>query len=96
MLTCCRIIYKKKKSIMSQQTSQDKSAWNPQWTNRRRVIFTSLFFCAGIIIHGFGWQTSESIADIQITMSFMAAMSIVGGYVFGAAWQDINLHKNRQ
>lgn len=68
----------------------------PSWKNRRRVIFWSLILCAvcwfwilgspiwGIVI-------AEKIAETALTMSAFLAGSVIGGYVFGATWQDVGM-----
>jgi hypothetical protein len=60
------------------------------WDNRRRVMYAVLVFCAGVIVYVLQSARTDAVADNAITMSFFTMGGIVGSYVFGAAWQDIN------
>lgn len=60
----------------------------PIWTNRRRVVIISLLFIAGnleyIIIKG-----TDSALYSQLGLGLLGAgVTIIGSYVFGAAWSD--------
>lgn len=72
----------------------------PTWKNRRRVIFTTLLFCAGIWIFillapTFGITVIPKIAEVMITISGFLAGSVIGGYVFGATWESVGMSKKR-
>ena len=73
---------------------QDK----PSWENRRKVIFGSLLFCMAVWIYVLGAPIfevtiSDKIADVALTMTAFLAGSVIGGYVFGAVWQDVGMIK---
>ena len=65
----------------------------PTWKNRRRVIFGSLIFCMLTVCYVL-WQGDDTkIGETAITMSFILAGSVIGGYVFGAAYENIGMKK---
>ncbi|MCT8970568.1 hypothetical protein [Microbaculum marinisediminis] len=70
------------------------ATYQPSWTHRRRVVFGTLIFCAGAIAYliafGEDIRLHEAIADGLILL----AASVIGGYVFGAAWDDLNVMKH--
>lgn len=71
--------------------------YKPTWTNRRRTIFGSLVFDALIVaavITGwlFGIEVNASVAAI-VSALVVKDLAIIASYVFGAAWEDIQLWK---
>lgn len=65
----------------------------PSWKIRRRVIWSTLVFCAGMI----GWLAIAG-EDSELNRTIANALIILGGgtvssYVFGAAWDDMNVMK---
>lgn len=65
----------------------------PSWAIRRRFMFATAAFCAAVIAFILIARLDTGPADTAITMAFLVLMSIVGCYVFGAAWEDISLAK---
>lgn len=62
----------------------------PSWKNRRRVIWLTLIFCAGCVGYVL-WDGSETVsAQTAVMCSFGLAATVIGSYVFGAAWDDKN------
>ena len=65
----------------------------PPWRIRRRVIFGTLLFCAVFVgwlaVAGEDTALNQSIANGLILL----AGGVVGSYVFGAAWDDLNVMK---
>lgn len=63
--------------------------YRPSWRIRRRVIFATLAFCAfwlGWIIVG---AAPDSRLHETIALGLLGlAASVIGSYVFGAAWED--------
>lgn len=63
----------------------------PTWDKRRRIIHLTLLFCAGVIVwmllNGEDTALNQSIA----TGVLILAGSVIGSYVFGAAWDDRNV-----
>jgi hypothetical protein len=63
--------------------------YKPIWKNRRRVIFTTLIFCAAIITYLTGWGEDNRLNETIVQFSFILGMAVVGSYVFGSAWEDV-------
>lgn len=64
-----------------------------RWRIRRRIIFASLFFCAGVIVYALASShdaLDAATRQTAITQSFWAAGAIIGAYVFGAVYDDKN------
>lgn len=66
----------------------------PSWKVRKRIIIVSLLFCAFCIL----WvllnsNDSRPVYEIIVICSFTFGASIVGSYIFGAAWDDSNYMK---
>lgn len=63
--------------------------YRPSWRIRRRVIFATLAFCAFWL----SWIVVSAPPDSRlhetIALGLLGlAASVVGSYVFGAAWED--------
>lgn len=67
------------------------SEFRPKWENRRRVIFLTLLFCAGCIIYVMVQGNDTRVNETIVMMSFITMISVIGSYVFGAAWDDKNI-----
>ncbi|MGB3043672.1 MAG: hypothetical protein WBB98_10800 [Xanthobacteraceae bacterium] len=63
----------------------------PSWRIRRRVIVATLLFCAGEIIYLTGWGKDTDLASTIANGVLILAGSVIGAYVFGAAWDDRNV-----
>lgn len=63
--------------------------FRPKWENRRRVIFATLAFCAGAIIYLIGWGEDTRLNETIAQFAWIAALSVIGAYVFGSAWEDV-------
>lgn len=73
--------------------NRDDKKDKPVWKNRRRVIFGSLIFCAATVAFVLWKGEDTRIGETAITMAFIMASSVVGGYVFGASWENIGISK---
>lgn len=60
----------------------------PSWTIRRRIIYSTLLFCMLIVTYSLYQGEDKKIFETGITMSFILAGSVIGSYIFGAAWSD--------
>lgn len=60
------------------------------WDRRRKVMYFCLAFCVGVISFILWKGRTDPVSETAITMAFLTIGSIVGFYVGGAAWQDIN------
>lgn len=63
----------------------------PSWRIRRRVIIATLLFCAGEIVYLTGWGQDTDLASTIANGVLILAGSVIGAYVFGAAWDDRNV-----
>lgn len=63
----------------------------PSWRIRRRVIVATLLFCAGEIVYLTGWGQDTNLASTIANGVLILAGSVIGAYVFGAAWDDRNV-----
>jgi len=75
--------------------NEEGSTWKPKWINRRTVIFTALTFCALTVVYCLWKGEDTKIAETAITMSYFLAGSIIGSYVFGAAYENVGISKKR-
>jgi hypothetical protein len=63
------------------------------WRVRRRIIYSTLLFCAGCIIYvmvmdALGHLKDSQLAGSIINSAFLLAGGVIGSYVFGAVWDD--------
>lgn len=59
------------------------------WRNRRRMMWSAAIFCKITVGYVVVSGASSSVAETAVVCSFLCLGSIVGSYVFGAAWQDV-------
>lgn len=63
----------------------------PPWKARRRIVHGTLLFCAGtvswLVWNGEDTNLAAAVADA----CFFLAGTVIGAYVFGAAWDDRNV-----
>lgn len=65
----------------------------PSWKNRRKVLFITLLFNMFCISYIMILGEDNNINEVIVMWSFILSGTCIGSYVFGATWQDINLHK---
>lgn len=66
----------------------------PSWKVRRRIVIAALGFCAGCIVYLMIYGQADSRLHETIAYGlFGTAISVIGSYVFGAAWDDKNVMK---
>lgn len=63
----------------------------PSWRIRRRIVVATLLFCAGEVIYLTGWGKDTNLAATLANGVLILAGSVIGAYVFGAAWDDRNV-----
>lgn len=68
---------------------------NDQWEYRRRIVITSLTFCAFCVIYIMFNGADTRINEDIILGCFGLAGSIIGFYVGGATWHDVSMEKMR-
>ena len=61
------------------------------WSFRRKVVISTLSFCAGCIafITAYG-HDSDTIGAAIIGGAFTLGTAVIGSYIFGAVWHDKN------
>ena len=63
----------------------------PPWNARRRIVHGTLLFCAGMVSWLIWKGEDTNLAAAVATACFCLAGSVIGAYVFGAAWDDKNV-----
>lgn len=61
---------------------------DPAWSGRRRVVRLTLLSCLGLAIYSM--TLGASMAAIVFPPLALLAGSVIGSYVFGAAWERTN------
>lgn len=67
--------------------------YRPVWKNRRRVIFGSLLYIAGLNAYLAALGEDTRVNETLAAGSLLLAAAIIGSYVFGAVWDDSNVLK---
>lgn len=65
----------------------------PSWAVRRRIIITTLLFCAFCITYIMVWGDDRPVMEVIVFSAFGLALSVIGSYIFGAVWDDKNVMK---
>lgn len=68
--------------------TQPKSESKPDWTLRRRMMFTVVLFSGVCICWALFKDTDTNVMQTAVTMGFNTLIAITGTYVFGAVWDD--------
>lgn len=63
------------------------------WRVRRRIIHTTLLFCAGQIAYLTFWGADTRLNETLAVGAYALVGSVIGAYVFGAAWEDISMRR---
>jgi DMSO reductase anchor subunit len=63
----------------------------PPWNARRRIVHGTLLFCAAMVIWLVWKGEDTNLASAIANACFFLAGSVIGAYVFGAAWDDKNV-----
>lgn len=69
---------------MSNVRNQQKGSWSV----RRRIIVSTLIFCAYVVIYIMHNGTDNKLNETIVTCAFLLSGSVIGSYVFGAIWED--------
>jgi hypothetical protein len=68
---------------------------NPaNWKYRRRYLVFVTLFTMGMMVAALVWRPEASVSRVVIEMGFVAIVSFVGSYVFGAVWDQNNQRKH--
>ncbi len=60
------------------------------WKIRRRIIIVTLSLCAFVVIYLLFRGADTRLHETLANGAFFLAGSVIGAYVFGAAWDDKN------
>ena len=63
------------------------------WKIRRMFMFLITIFCVAVISYCLWAELDTEVAETAVLMAFLTIIANVGCYVFGAAWEDINISK---
>jgi hypothetical protein len=64
---------------------------NKPWNFRRKVVVSTLSFCAGVISYlAYYGHQSEAIGSSIVGGCFTLGTAVIGSYIFGAVWHDKN------
>lgn len=62
----------------------------PSWKIRRRIVLCALAFCALCVIYAMAKSPTGETDNLIVMCAFGLAFTVIGSYVFGAAWDDRN------
>lgn len=65
----------------------------PSWAVRRRIIISTLVWCAALVTYLAVWGRPTSLSEAISTGLILLMGSVIGSYVFGAVWDDKNSRK---
>ncbi len=64
------------------------------WRVRRRIIHATLAFCAAQIAYLTFWGADTRLNETLAVGAYALVGSVIGAYVFGAAWEDISMRRS--
>jgi hypothetical protein len=78
--------------VSLQSSSQDRNTGKPSWRIRRRLIITTLLFCASSWGYAQLFQGVDMVQAVLPTIAVIAT-GVIGAYIGGAAYEDVRLPK---
>jgi hypothetical protein len=67
------------------------------WGVRRIIIITTLALCAFVVLRFTLFRADDTEVNSTLVMgAFTLAGAVIGSYVFGAVWDDIEVRKERR
>lgn len=75
--------------------TMERNTTTSSWQVRRRFMFIVSGFCMGVIFFVLWKDLTSGAAETAVSMGFATLLGIVSSYVFGAAWEDINVIKSK-
>lgn len=63
-------------------------AGKASWIIRRRIIYSTLMFCAATAMYAVHQNTGSPTEGTAIMAAFGLAATVIGSYIFGAVWDD--------
>lgn len=73
----------------------NRNSTTSSWQIRRRFMFIVSGFCMVAIFFVLWKDLTSGAAETAVSMGFATLLGIVSSYVFGAAWEDINVIKSK-
>jgi hypothetical protein len=61
-----------------------------EWKRRRIRLDTGLVFLGGLIVYILWYDSDSEVQQAAITVLIPSFVSLIGAYIFGAAWDDKN------
>lgn len=65
----------------------------PSWKMRRRAVFGTLIFCAGIITYIVFFGSEKAVYETAVFSAFGLMGAIIASYIGGAVWDDYNMKR---
>lgn len=62
--------------------------FRPKWENRQAIIFSTLIFCAVVVLYVMINGEDTRLNETITIGAFALAGGVIGSYVFGAVWED--------
>jgi len=66
----------------------DRNKGMASWTVRRRIIVTTLIFCAALVAYITYKGTDSRTAETIVQSAFYLAGMVISAYVFGSVYED--------
>lgn len=66
----------------------------PSWKMRRRAVFGTLIFCAGIITYIVFFGSEKAVYETAVFSAFGLMGAIIASYIGGAVWEDTSFNKH--
>lgn len=79
---------------MTEEEKKKAPRFEGNWKHRRRFMWIVQAFCMYCINYVMRWGIDSRVNETIVMFAFMCMFGILGSYVFGAAWQDINISKS--
>jgi hypothetical protein len=65
-----------------------------EWRRRRNRLDIGLLFLGGLIVYVLWYDSDSEVQQAAITVLIPSFVSLIGAYIFGAAWDDKNYMDN--
>ena len=65
----------------------------PSWKFRRRAVFGSLIFAAGILVYILIRWDDTALAGTMTVSAFGLIGAVIASYIGGAVWEDTSFNK---
>ncbi len=74
---------------MTDDTSQ---SYMPRRRTRRRIVYATLFICSQLVGYVVVWgDPANTLHASALSWAFTLAGMTIGGYIFGAVWDNQNV-----